>query len=334
MAMEIKIGADPEVFIKDNGTGKLISAAGLFPGTKEAPFKVERGAIQVDGMAAEYNIDPASTADEFVYNNLVVLKQLRDIIKERNPDLDFEFVFTPVAEFGAKLIAAQPEENRILGCTPDYNAYTGGLANPTPDAEMPFRTASGHIHIGWGEDFDITDDEHIEACCMMVKQLDHSVGARSLLWEHKSGARRRELYGKAGAFRPKPYGVEYRTPSNCWVGNIAFMEVMFNDTLRAFNELVAGARYYEWYGLESRIVKYINSHDVHNIGYEFVKPVKYKKLDVSTKTIDQLILNSYYFNQKVAVKNLVAGFEKIAINVRGDDIIGIDLADIDDAEEG
>ena len=33
---------------------------------------------------------------------------------------------------------------------------------------------------------------------------------------HDSSNERRELYGQAGRFRPKPYGIEYRTPSNFW----------------------------------------------------------------------------------------------------------------------
>ncbi len=45
-----------------------VTASGLvIPDTaKEKPFPVTNGAVQVDGMALEYNIDPASTVEEFV----------------------------------------------------------------------------------------------------------------------------------------------------------------------------------------------------------------------------------------------------------------------------
>ena len=70
--MNILIGADPELWIIDRKTGKPISAEGLFEGTKAAPYQVENGAVQVDGMAAEFNINPAKDSREFVYNTLTV----------------------------------------------------------------------------------------------------------------------------------------------------------------------------------------------------------------------------------------------------------------------
>lgn len=236
--MEIKIGADPELWIYDNDAKRIISAVGLFPGTKDQPHKVERGAIQVDGMAAEYNINPANCREEFVYNNLSVLRSLRDEIRDRNPGLNFGFVFDPVAEFGAEYIAQQPDIARALGCSPDYNAWEGGKENPIPDAEMPFRTASGHIHLGWGDDLDINDPEHIEACCMMSKQLDCYLAARLLGIEGAAGRKRRELYGKAGAFRPKKYGVEYRTLSNVWLRTVNNMSDVYAIAAGAFNSLI------------------------------------------------------------------------------------------------
>lgn len=244
--MKFKLGADPELWIFDNKLGKIISAHGLFPGTKEEPYKVEHGAIQVDGMAAEYNIHPATNKEEFIFFNISVLRSLRDEIKKRNPDLDFSFKFQPVADFGEEYISSQPPEARMLGCTPDFNAWQDGATNPTPDADMPFRTASGHIHLGWSdEDIDITDPEHIEACCMMVKSLDATVAPMFVAMEGKEGHRRRELYGKAGAFRPKKYGVEYRTLSNMWLNNTNYMGKVFSYSKVAFNDLLGGYKSYE-----------------------------------------------------------------------------------------
>lgn len=57
----------------------------------------------------------------------------------------------------------------------------------------------------------------MEICAAFIKALDATVGLFMTYIDREP--RRRELYGKAGAFRPKPYGVEYRTPSNAWIWN-------------------------------------------------------------------------------------------------------------------
>ena len=88
------------------------------------------------------------------------------------------------------------------------------------------RTAAGHIHIGWGEDFDPQDDEHFSRCCRLVQQLDAGIGLASVLLDNDT--ERRQLYGAAGAFRPKPYGVEYRVLSNFWVLNPSYREFVWN----------------------------------------------------------------------------------------------------------
>lgn len=297
--VDLKIGADPELFIRNKKDGKLISADGLFEGTKENPFPVHCGAVQVDGMAAEYNIIPATNQKEFVAHNVVVLNELRKTIKKNNPTLDFEFEFSPVAAFGAEYIAEQREEARRLGCTPDFNAYEGGIPNPTPNADLPFRTASGHIHVGWGSEYDINDPEHIEACCMMTKQLDcFLMGILTI--EGKEGAVRRELYGKAGAFRPKSYGVEYRVPSNVWLKDLNYMRLMFQNTQMAFNELMNGLRSYEGvegsyaYDIGRSAQAIINKHEakLYTRNYGTWKAADWDKSPVSTKNLPELV--AYY----------------------------------------
>lgn len=200
------IGADPEFFVSRNG--KPVSAYGLIPGDKKNPMKVRKGAVQVDGMALEFNINPAATEKDFLDNLDVVMTTILDMVP------GYDMYDSPVAEFGFEYIQAQPEEAKILGCEPDYNAYTG-RANPRPDANTPFRTASGHIHIGWTKDVDPHDPGHFEACCTLVKMLDVKLGIPSLIWDKDK--KRRLLYGQAGCFRPKPYGLEYRTLSNAWL---------------------------------------------------------------------------------------------------------------------
>lgn len=217
------IGADPEFFVKN--FGKLVSAHGLVPGSKETPFKVPKGAVQVDGMALEFNIDPADNYDEFETNMSTVMDSIIEMVP------GYEIFVEPVADFGLEYIQAQPDEAKELGCSPDFNAYTG-LANPRPDANTPFRTASGHVHIGWtDEPVDIEDEGHLAACRALTKSLDVWLGLPSLLWDEDD--RRRSLYGAAGAFRPKPYGMEYRVLSNKWISDPVLRSLVYHNTIEA-----------------------------------------------------------------------------------------------------
>lgn len=224
-------GADPELFVTKGK--KPVSAYGLIKGDKKNPLVVKAGAVQVDGMALEFNIDPAKDFKDFNANIVSVMETLKRMVP------DYEFMVQPVAEFGADYIASQPKEARELGCEPDFNAYTRGV-NPTPKAESPFRTASGHLHIGWTSGVDPHDPTHFEACCALVKNLDVFVGIPSLVWEKALTAggadKRRDLYGKAGAFRPKSYGLEYRVLSNTWITDRVYRKTVFENTLLAIKE--------------------------------------------------------------------------------------------------
>lgn len=229
---EFMIGCDPELFLtKRDGTP--LSAHGAVAGTKKAPLPVAGGAIQVDGMALEFNTDPVLLGGDFSqFNSNInsVLKELKKAVQEADGFKTARFKIAPVQDFGAEIMAATPEEARELGCDPDYCAYTG-KPNPRPDGEVTFRTASGHIHVGWGADIPVEHPEHIEICCDFIKSMDAHVGLFMTIIE--SDPRRRELYGKAGAFRPKPYGVEYRTPSNEWLLSVAYRRVIYDLTQRA-----------------------------------------------------------------------------------------------------
>ena len=214
---KILIGADPEFWVVKDG--KPVSAYGLVDGTKEKPQPLTHGAVQVDGMALEVNINPAETWREFRRNLVSVMSEVRQLIPE-----EYDFSFEPVALFGKDYIQSQPEEAKELGCQPDFCAYTGE-ANDTPDAGKGFRTAAGHFHIGWCDGVDIELPAHVEACRTITRELDATLGVLTQLWDRDRT--RQELYGNRGAFRPKPYGVEYRVPSCAWLKDLAIAKTCF-----------------------------------------------------------------------------------------------------------
>lgn len=226
--MKILIGCDPELFVVDEkGTPK--SAYGLVPGTKESPHKVKKGAIQVDGMALEFNIDPAASEDEFVENIATVMQELREATPSK-----YKFHVKPSVRFNGNHLNAQPEEARELGCQPDFDAYT--LAeNPKPNGATTLRTASGHIHIGLEENGDPSSEEHQVKYATLAKHLDLFLGIRSLEWD--KDRTRRDMYGNPGAVRFKPYGVEYRVLSNQWLEKEELVRFVYRQTINCINDL-------------------------------------------------------------------------------------------------
>ena len=220
--IEITVGADPEIFI---GHGpEPVSAYGVVPGTKQEPFRVERGAVQVDGMATEFNIDPANTSEEFQLNLTTVMNQLKSMIG------DCEFIDTASIDFSDEIIKTQPLEALLLGCEPDYNAYTLE-ENPTPVPPGNMRTAGGHIHIGGLPSDDPQSPQHLQTMSRLIKAMDECIGTYSIFWDRDD--RRRSMYGMAGAMRPKSYGVEYRSLSNKWIFNENLVKFVYDGVARS-----------------------------------------------------------------------------------------------------
>ena len=257
--MTFTIGCDPEIFLVDE-EGRPVSAHGVIPGTKYKPHPVAKGAIQVDGLAVEFNTDPVpyNDFDAFNRNVITVMGKLHEEVRKKHPNLKFRI--TPTQDFDQAYLDAQPDEAKELGCDPDFNAYTLE-ANPRPEGSVPFRTGSGHLHVGWGADIPVDNQEHLEICAGFVKMLDATVGLAMTVLD--TDPRRRELYGKAGAFRPKPYGVEYRTPSNVWLTSKAHRKLVFSLINHAVSYMRNGSSVQRLTGLtETQIQSVINNGDV------------------------------------------------------------------------
>lgn len=277
------IGCDPELFLVDKGSGAFRSAHDLLPGSKAMPYTVSKGALQPDGTAAEFNIDPASTSKEFVDNIKSVLLDLQQTINAKNPNLSLKVV--PTAMFDPEYFKSLPPDALAFGCTPDYNAYSS-KANEFVGTTKPMRTGAGHVHVGWTEG-ELTDDPgHIYDCMQAARQLDASLYFMSLLWDNDT--RRRELYGQIGAFRPKSYGVEYRSVSNAWVADPDLQVYVFNATLHAIKLLDSKDNVELWQdkfmaemiedaraGVESSTADLMTMHDILVEDFDFPKLPEY-----------------------------------------------------------
>jgi len=230
--MNFKFGTDPEMFLKVGQ--KFVPACGLFPGTKDDPYKVDKGAVQVDGLALEFNIDPVETAEDFSKNIQTVLAQIDEMIRKVDPNM--RRVFTPFADFDPVDFKLLTDDQKMLGCDPDFNGISG-LINPRPEiTDSPFRTAAGHIHIGWTEGADIADPIHFEDC----RFVSHRIGNSGLFYPNTGQEYRRlQYYGANYAFRPKPYGVEIRFPSNVWVAKTETQIAAFNNVKHTMDKLQA-----------------------------------------------------------------------------------------------
>lgn len=220
MKQNIMLGCDPELFMADI-TGKLRASCGLIGGSKEHPLPLPIGegfAVQEDNVAIEFNIPPARNADEFVASIKKAMVFLNDAVDTMH---GFKLVNLSAASFPKDQL--EHDKAKVFGCDPDFNAWTGDR-NPRPSADDPtLRSCGGHVHVGF--------DKSVMSGQAIMRTMDLFLGVPSVLMD--KGELRKQLYGKAGAYREKPYGYEYRTLSNFWVWDDRLVSWVWENTERA-----------------------------------------------------------------------------------------------------
>lgn len=225
--LNVLVGADIEVFVKNAITGTIISAEGLIGGTKKNPLALERKgcALQEDNVMAEFNV-PATNNPVDMYDNIVYT--LNTITSRLPEGFDIEIAASAVIpeEF------LQTEQAMQIGCDPDFNAWIDA-ANTPPEIESlnGLRSCGGHIHISYDNPNKTTSKE-------IIKALDLFLTLPSIIMD--TDTRRRTIYGKAGAHRLKSYGVELRTLSNFWIKDRESVKFIFNGIAKAINFINEG----------------------------------------------------------------------------------------------
>lgn len=215
------LGGDPEFFVA-NKRGQVLNADRFFPG-KDNPMRVgeSEGKCRLffDGIQGEMAYGPAHCREVISGRIRAVLMMVHNLIKEN------KVILKPSSRIQRSVINQADPEARIFGCAPDFNAYTRSVNTCEMDASRhPFRYAGGHLHFGTSMRLEVMSKanpekfmvEEEEMHLRLIKMMDLLITIPTLPLDNAPGSkRRRDKYGKAGCFRPTPYGIEYRTPS-CW----------------------------------------------------------------------------------------------------------------------
>lgn len=222
----VLIGSDPELFV--GAGGEVLTAIGKVGGSKDAPRAVPLGALQEDNVLLEYNIDPASSLDEFKKNILSVLEEGRKELAKHGLDV-IRGMSSHI--FDEEFLYSQGEQAWVFGCDPDFNAWTRDMNHMPRDVHPCLRTAGGHLHIGYSHLGKVTKAKSAN----IIKMCDYLLGLGSVLLDKDE--RRKQLYGKAGACRFKSYGPEYRTLSNFWLFSEDLLNWAYTNAVAAHDRL-------------------------------------------------------------------------------------------------
>lgn len=208
----ITIGTDAEVFLMYEDC--VISAIGVIGGSKDEPKDIDNNCfIQEDNILAEFNIPPVTTKEEFIS----YISYCKDWIEINFPELKLHFSSSEMVE---DFVVSTPKAKEF-GCEPDCIV---DLTNKSDEmnkdkydimnqqrAQQNVRTSGFHIHIGYKNSNHKTNRE-------IVKLFEKYVTI-PLLDEDNDQHDRRKMYGKAGSYRHKPYGVECRSLGGYFIKN-------------------------------------------------------------------------------------------------------------------
>lgn len=203
------LGGDPEVFIRDRKTGEIIPSCNRIGGMKGNGIRIpETGGYQVkvleDNVAVEFNFTPFS--DQYTGHDTV-----RTIVEVGNSWLRTRgFEMVPVAQHEFSTSQLSTPKAQVFGCDPDFVAYDTDdkLRAVDPLLVGNYRFCGGHLHLGF------ENPQKIPHAAIAIL-MDMFIGLPSIAIDAQHA--RRKWYGLAGLYRPKPYGMEYRTMSNWWL---------------------------------------------------------------------------------------------------------------------
>lgn len=213
--MSFSFGSDPEFMIAKDG--KYKSAIGIVHGDVENRINISGHQFYYDNILAECAIKPSNSKEQAVDNFRECLSLLVEMVQP------FQVVVQAAQNYDQSELV-HPDAKKV-NCDPEFCPYEMKMCNGPVDAIMngTLRTCGGHIHLGKPE-----LNEGSNGLLSMLL-MDLFVGVPSLWMDNNDPSTqiRREMYGAAGRYRVKDYGMEYRSLSNFWLKSPRLVSYMY-----------------------------------------------------------------------------------------------------------
>lgn len=187
--------------------------------TKENPFTINGGTMHHDCSLLEFTTPPCDTNEKLRSSYIRQKEYVREAllttvdVRRRAADVIGGAVHSitlsedTAAAFSQVDFMNQPE-NRELGCSPSRNAYGSRPIRPEGYADTK-RFGGTHLNIST-PDTTSSEDRSLVMAVDIAFAMPHMFTCNSPDDEQL----RRELYGRAGEYRRKDFGIEFRVLSS------------------------------------------------------------------------------------------------------------------------
>jgi hypothetical protein len=226
--MGTTFGCDSEFILTLHG--KYKSAVPVLRGTRDKRQRIDGVEIFHDNVLAEVAIEYSNTWHQVRGSFHHALKTLARAVDPCKLNL-FASADYPRSEL------TDPEAKEA-GCSEEKDAYTRSTLPSQEDKIKTgaFRTAGAHIHLGG--DGVLQNSIRLK---LVVYAMDLFVAVPSLFLDDNIFAReRRAMYGRAGSYREKPYGLEYRVLGPFWLRSPSTAELFYNLSMFALDFVESG----------------------------------------------------------------------------------------------
>lgn len=202
--MNHTIGWDPELMVRDVLTKRIVSAIPILKNDKHRPIDLKDGIkLYADNVLCELAAPPSHSGEEAV-------SRLRTAFTRAQERLGKRYLLHPQSYHVYDKKQLNNPMATEVGCNPNFDVYEQMARAPSAFKDGG-RSGSFHIHLGHPK---LAGDNMYpkEEC---IKLLDVYLGCASVIFDKdETSHARRALYGKAGEYRPTPYGVEARILGN------------------------------------------------------------------------------------------------------------------------